>query len=392
MTVALLFLGQLTIQANAFLPYLSKNGYDVTALNTAPWYSPKKIEGTNIPVYNLYEGSKISSKLKGQLDWFAKAGIYSVAKKLKLKNHRLKQIIDEADIDIIYGSWGSLSLPEIGMAQEFHVPTVYEFLTYPTTNIITSQKFENFFNRGIVNNLEGRVLSTKRMLSYMKKEFGLHNGENLVFMECYPEKFFFRKKLPLLSTLDGQPHVVFIGMDVGDILPQIEAVASKRIHVHMCNPNQTGWNITPSDEGLNLNDEYINSRFIHFFNRFTYEEIADGTFATFLTQFDACLVTYNFWNASGISRYNNSIPSRFSIGILAGIPIVIPKGYMNGCEEIIDEYQIGFEYETYSDLNQKIRNKNMLNYYQNRASENSKVFSLEKNFLKIADFLKRIIG
>jgi hypothetical protein len=131
--------------------------------------------------------------------------------------------------------------------------------------------------------------------------------------------------------------------------------------------------------------------FIHSFNKFTYREIADGTFATFLTQFDACLVTYNFWGASGLSRFNNGIPSRFSIALLAGIPIVIPEGYLKGCEEIINKYQIGFEYKNYADLINKLSNESVLNYYQNNAIENTKLFSLENNFMKMDEFLKRVI-
>jgi hypothetical protein len=390
MTIALLFLGQLTIQAQAFLPYLSEHGYEVTAINTAHWSVPRKIDETNIPVYNLYEDSKFRAMFKGRLDWFRKATLYSVAKNLNLKHDRLRQIIDKTGIELIYGSWGSLSLPEISMAQEFHVPTVYEFLTYPTNSSRLAQKIENFFNRRIVNNLDGRVLSTQRMLYYMRNVFGIHRGENLVFMECYPEKFYYRKRLPLLSAFDGQPHLVFIGMDVCDILPQIEEVASRKIHVHVCNVNQAGWHAN-AQEGLSGKYAFKNLGFIHSFNRVTYREIADGTFATFLTQFDACLVTYNFWGASGLSRFNNSIPSRFSIALLAGIPIVIPKGYLKGCEEVINKCQIGFEYENYANLSNKLSNESMLNYYQNNAIKNSKLFSLENNFMKMDKFLKRII-
>jgi hypothetical protein len=228
------------------------------------------------------------------------------------------------------------------------------------------------------------------MYYYMRNVFGIHRGENLIFMECYPEKFYYRERLPLLSAFDGQPHIVFIGMDVCEILPQIEEVASRKIHFHMCNLNQAGWHAN-AQEGLNGKYVFKNLDFIHPFNRFTYREIADGNFATFLTQFDACLVTYNFWRTSGLSRFYNSIPSRFSIALLAGIPIVIPKGYLKGCEEIINKYQIGFEYENYADLENKLSNESVLNYYQNNAVKNSKLFSLENNFIKMDKFLKRII-
>jgi len=391
MTIALLFLGQLTIQAQAFLTYLSEHGYEVTAINTTHWSFPRKIDETNIPVYNLYEDSKIRAMFEGRLDWFRKATLYSIARNLNLKCDKFSQITDRAGIELIYGSWGSLSLPEISMAQEFHVPTVYEFLTYPTSSIGVAQEIENFFNRRTVNSLDGRVLSTQRMLHYMRNVFDMRRGENLVFMECYPEKFYYRKRLPLLSSLDGQPHLVFIGMDVYDILPQVEKVASKKIHVHMCNLSQAGWH-TNAQEGSNGEYASKNLGFVHSFNRFTYREIADGSFATFLTQFDACWVTYNFLGISGLSRFNNSIPSRFSIALLAGIPIVIPQGYLEGCEEIIKRYQIGFAYDNYSNLNNKLDNESMLSNYQNNAIKNPNLFSLENNFMKMDKFLKGIIG
>jgi hypothetical protein len=390
MTIALLFLGQLTIQAQAFIPYLSKNGYEVTVINTAYWSAAGRIDETSIPVVNLYEDCKILPMIKGPLEWFRKAALYSVARNLNLKHTRLKQIIEKRGVELIYGSWGSLSLPEIGMTQEFHVPTVYEFLTYPTTSIKVSQKIENFFNKRIVNNLNGRVLSTQSMLYYMRNVFGIHRGENLILMECYPEKFYFRKRLPLLSAFDNQPHIVFIGMDVFDVLPQIEEMVSRKIHVHLCNLSQAGWE---GNVHKDLYGKYThkNSDFIHQFDRFTYREIADGSFATFLTQFDACLVTYNFWGASGLSRFNNSIPSRFSIALLAGIPIVIPRGYMKGCEEVVSQYQIGFAYDSYTDLRNKLTNENVLRHYQNVTIKNSKFFSLENNFAKMDNFLRRII-
>jgi len=391
MKVSLLFLGQLTIQARAFLSYLSEHGYEVTAISTSQWSSSKKIADTNIPVYSLYDDSKIRAILKGPLELYEKAAFYNIARNLNLKNDKLKRIIDKACIDIIYGSWGSQSLPEIGMAQELQVPTVYEFLTYPTSSNRLAEKIENFFNRRTVNDLDGRVFSTQRMSYYMRNAFGVLRGENLIFTECYPEKFYYRKRLPLLSGFDGQPHIVFIGMDVCDILPQIEELASRKIHVHMCDANQAGWNARARTHASRMYASKNRPSFVHPFNKFTFGEIADGTLATFLTQFDACLVTYNFWASSSLSRFANSIPSRFSIALLAGIPIIVPSGYLKGCEEIIEKHQIGFACKSYADLRNKLGNESMLNYYQNNAIKNSKFFSLENNFTKMDKFLKRII-
>jgi hypothetical protein len=391
MTVALLFLGHFSRQAEAFIPYLAEHGYEVTVINTEHLLSFETVRGTNIPVINLYEESKIRALSKSQAWRLAKAAVYNAAKNLELKQSKLKRIIETRGIELIYGGWGSFGLPEFGFAQEFNLPTVYEFLTYPCGSTLLSQRIENFFNRQIINELDGRVFSTQRMHRYMKNEFDIDSGKNLVFMECYPEKFFYRKRLPLLSSFDGQPHIVFVGMRARyEILTQIEEIASRKIHVHICDLNQDLPEAN-TKEKLTYNNAFKNSDFIHTFDMFTYREIADGTFATFLTQFDAVLVTYNFWRASGLDKFDNSIPSRFSSALLGGIPIIVPKGYLKGCEEVLDKYQIGFTYENYDALKNKLSNKSYLSYYQDNAVEKAKSFSLEANFPRMDKFLKQMI-
>ncbi|MCW4003157.1 MAG: hypothetical protein NWE95_04500 [Candidatus Bathyarchaeota archaeon] len=391
--VSLLFLGQLTIQANALLPYLSRHGYQVTAINTSKWASPEKIADSNISVFNLYSNS-IGKILLGKPESYRKIAFYKFVKNLNLKNDLSGSFVNAAKADLVYASWGSLSLPEVGLLQRYQTPIVYEFLTYPTVRTGWAEKTENFFSRHIINSLDGRIFSTKRMAAYFSNKFGLNNGKNLVFMECYPKKYYYQKRLPLLSEIDGQPHIVFIGMDVDDILPEIERVSKNKIHVHFCDLKQAGWPQGKSERAYNSSlyvNGSLNKNYVHTFNRFSNDEISDGTFATFLTQFDACLVTYDFWRGSSLNRFSNSIPSRFSIALLAGIPIIIPGGYLKGCEDIIKEHRIGFTYRNYSDLKNKLFNRNLLSEYQINAINNRSVFSLENNFSQLDNFLKNLI-
>jgi hypothetical protein len=118
------------------------------------------------------------------------------------------------------------------------------------------------------------------MLGYMKNVFDIRHGKNLVFAECYPESFFYKKRLPRLSERDGQPHLIFIGMDVLDIFSQIKEIIRRKIHVHVCD----------TEEASRLK---YKTGFLHTFRKFDYNQLFDGTFATFMTQFDACLVTYS---------------------------------------------------------------------------------------------------
>src|SRR5208283_3972769 len=144
MPIRLLFIGHLTFAARSFLPYLSEHGYDVTVINTKERVSADRVYGTNIPVYNLYDESKIYALFEGSLMWYRKAIVYGVEKNLGLKRDRLSRFIAKMEPDLIYGNWGSHGLPEIGEAQIFNTPVVYEFLTYPCRNSRLGQKVENF--------------------------------------------------------------------------------------------------------------------------------------------------------------------------------------------------------------------------------------------------------
>jgi hypothetical protein len=377
-TVKLLFIGELDVHQTAFLPFLNDHGYEITVVNTSHWKFPGKVLGTAIPIHNLYEHSKMRFLFDGRMGWFRKAAFYSLAKRLKFTNCKIKPIIKQAGIDLIYGSWGSHSLPEIRSVQDFNVPTIYEFLTYPTNIVTLAEKAENTLNRHTINRLNGRVLATHRMLNYLKIIFGISHGKNLVFTECYSKHSFYKTRLARLSENADGSHVIFTGFNVHEVLPQLETIMKKGIHVHVCETKGTKQML----KGLKFN------RFCHTFKKFDCTNLLDGTFATFMTQFDACLVTYDFRKVSTLNRFFNGVPNRFSLALTAGIPIIMPKGYLKGCEDIITRHQIGFTYVGYDDLKGKLNQIKLMDNYRHNAIAKSKLFTLEHNFEKIDGFLK----
>jgi len=374
----LLFSGELDIHASALLPFLRRHGYKVTLINTSHWFFVQKID--DIPVHNLYYKNEIRFLFLGRhprahIEWLRKAMLYGLAGKTRLTYNIIKQTIKREGIEVIYGSWGSPSLPELRLLQKFHIPIVYEFLSYPTSISSFAVKLENTFNRGIINSLNGRVFATQRMLDYMANTFGIYHGRNMVFMECYSEKFFYRRRLPRLSESDGQPHLIFIGLDACDVIPQINEIIRRKIHVHLC-------------DGEGLVQRLCTPKFrnfVHTFNKVDYRILS-----TFMTQFDGCLITYNFLKASTLDRFYNSVPNRFSLALTAGIPMIMPRGYLKGCEEIVNEHQIGFAYIGYDDLKNKLSDEALMDYYRRNAVDKSKDFTLENNFEKFDEFLKHI--
>lgn len=385
MSIHLLFIGDLFIHEQDFLRFLNSHGYKVTVVNTSYWDLPKKVRGTEIEVENLYETSGIARKVfrRNSLGWFTKAGAYNLFGSTKLFNDKIKKIIRQADTDIIYGSWGSTSLPEMQTVKRLKLPAVYEFLSYPTYERLFAEKVENAFNYHVICNLDGRILPTEQMLNYLKNNFKIRSGKNIVFPELYSHQCYYQKRLPCLSDSDSEPHIVFIGKLLygSDISSQFEEILRRHIHIHICET---------SDYTQVLLDSK-HSGFFHTFREFDIPELLDGSFATFLTQFDACLVTYNSNKATTMSRLHNSVPNRFSFALTAGIPIIMPKGYLLGCEEIVSKNQVGFTYGNYDDMRDKLSNIDLMEYYRIKAIKNRNVLSLENNFAKIDAFLMNCI-
>lgn len=187
--------------------------------------------------------------------------------------------------------------------------------------------------------------------------------------------------LKRLSGNDGEPHIVFIGTpnireSWNNVESQIQEITKRKIHVHIAK--------TP----------YIQKRnsFLHFFSKFEEIDLITGSFADFLTQFDAGLVLYNFNKNAKIEkdRFNNVIPNRFLFNLTAGIPIFLPKGQLPSCEKIIEESRIGLIYANLDELEQKLKCFDFMQNLRKNVVSKCFDFTYENNFSKIDNFIRKI--
>ena len=79
------------------------------------------------------------------------------------------------------------------------------------------------------------------------------------------------------------------------------------------------------------------------FEPFGAEALASGVLAAFVTQFDACLVTYSGGTVAPI-RFNTSLLSRFLIALIAGVPVLLPEGRFAAMEAFVEKQGVGFLY------------------------------------------------
>ena len=374
----ILYLGSLTSYVTQNdVDIFTSMGHHVTILNPYPISGDPEsglIEFKNI--VNIYDQKRLSTLYTGIGGTFTSVLLSA----LRHNMDALKEVIKDRQIDLIYATWGANMIPVVKTVQKakLKVPIIYNFLSYPQNVYGWKVFLENWYCQRPIKNLDGRIHATKNMYSYMSHHFSLgEHGLDIVMTPFFGKKYFYRTRLPLLSENDGVPHLVFIGpisLPWDDVRQEIFKITREKIHFHMA---QTSVHMKVNP-------------YLHFFQYFPLQRLIDGTLATFMTQFDACIVLFNFKVCSCMDRFHNSFPSRFLFALNAGIPIVMPRGYLPACEEFVNEYQIGFAYRNLTQLKKTLNDDDLMQRYRRNAINKTADFTYEKNFHKLDELIKAI--
>lgn len=385
----LLFVGELFTPQLALLPYLSEHGYEVYIINLSSWFFPKTLY--RIPVRNLYQEGTLGDVIRGrpslvsfhyseQIRLMEKAFLFGMGRFRDKLKEAVRTLVPQGQIDLIYGSWGSIGLQESWALRSIGLPYAYEFLTYPMFSRPSTVLLENAVNSRPIRALRGRILSTQNMQQYMKDTFGLGKAGSIVFSECYPQSFHYRKRLPLLSNLDGKPHIVYVAKyDANEILHFLQELSRSGVHIHV-------YDRTGVIRRLQGRREFEN---VHLYEWFSYKRLSDGQFATFLTQFDACLVTYPFRGVQSFQRFENSLPNRFTIALTSGIPLAV-AGSLKGCGDFVCRKGIGFTFNATIELASKLHDTEFLGRLRVSAERFADSFTLENKFAELDNFLRQV--
>jgi glycosyltransferase involved in cell wall biosynthesis len=357
---------------------LTTTGYNVTLLTFAP--IPNNPRTGLVEVENLVSlCDRTVSSLWNLIGGTLTSILLDV---LNYKVGIIEKIIRDLKIDLIYATWGSNMIPLVKIIQraKMKIPIIYNFLSYPQNVYRWKVFLENWYCRKPIERLDGRIHASQNMYQYMSKRFDLKkHGLDIIVTPFFSEKCHYRKRLPLLSEKDGEPHLVYIGpltssRNWDDIRQEIYEIANEKIHIHLAE----------TDVPLRK------SPYIHFFPYFPLSRLIDGSLATYMTQFDACIVLFNFKACSCLDRFYTSFPSRFLFALNAGIPIVMPKGYLHLCERFINEHQIGFTYRKTIELKEALSNFDLMQKYRRNAMTKSSDFKYEKEFRKIDKLMKAL--
>jgi len=332
------------------IPSLLECNFEPIVVNTDPvrFFDKVPVLSFDIPVaLNLYQGLKIP-KLR-VLRYFFIASAAS-AKWVSI-TPPIANLIKTNDLDFIFANWGTGVLPEVSivksMPESKNLPLILNMETFPTAySSGLRQILENNIMRKTLSYLDALIVPTPEMLNLL---FDLSPTikEKTIYKRpmYYPSEFAPREILPLLSKVDGKPHIVFMGQfdrkySLNDVRNEIISLAKEGIIVHCSNTAR------------------INHENVVPFKHFNGALFTPGVLTSFMTQFDACLVAYNFKENSNLVRFQTSFPARFLIALVAGIPVILPRGKFEAMENFVKREGIGYAFEDSRDAYLTLANQN----------------------------------
>jgi hypothetical protein len=300
--------------------------------------------------------------------------------------HRiLSRLRHHTKFDVIIGTWGVPVLPSMLAVQRMFPESacIFNVLSIPELPIEgTSRRarawrlyrrvYDAFEHSAYVRMLaecDVRVHCSKIMRRFMKGRGMLRGpGIDVVDLERFPRVFFPSERLHKRSDGDGAPHVIhlgatnFSGHDIDDLSRQLERLADAGVHVHFSSKD---------------NFQSVRSNFYHTFPPFPTDEIGSAL-ASYSTQFDAAIILYNI--DKPYDRFTNALPTRFLFALTIGIPIAIPAGLFQSCEEYVTRHDIGIIYKNEVQLANMLRDRALMHRVSARALKHSQDKSVEDAF------------
>jgi hypothetical protein len=297
----------------------------------------------------------------------------------RAQEQRLRRWLDALDVDVAFSHWGTVALPAVACLKRARpsLPVVHEFLSYPTDWFGAAEKVNGFY-RSLIEGLAGRIYCSDAMRAYFTQRFEPGVSLETVRRSRYPRRAFPREWCPRPRATD-RPRVVCLAThdyyrrpgDVNDVLPRLRRIADAGIEVHALRP--------PGDAESRAR--------LRWFDRM---DPTDGALATFATQFDACLVTYNLDDPRlDRTQFQTSMPERFLYALVLGIPLVLPTGDLLSCETLVLKNEIGLTFRTEGELADRLRDTDLMERLRQNAQVFSRVQALEDDLPDLLEFLRR---
>lgn len=353
-------------------------GIDTVIVNTHPerFFATVPALAANIPVaLNLYQGVTVP-KLR-LTRYLLLANAYALGFSLP---HRLRALIQRHRPNFVFAHWGVGVLPEVALAKSVapELPVVLNMETFPTAaQSGLREGLELKIFKRMHWAIDGLIIPTLEMANIvLNLAPSLKKKPRWVSPFYYPREFAPYARLPKLRDKGSRPHVVFMGQfdlqyTINNVHQEILSLADIGIVVHCA--------ATADLEHPNVVQ----------FEPFDGQKLTSGVLTTFMTQFDACLVTYAMPKRTPM-RFSTSLPSRFLIALAAGIPILLPRGRFSAMERFVKEQSIGFVYRDPFEAYKFLTSTNDLSRVEAVSRAKAGQFIIRKN--ELLTFIKEVLS
>ncbi|MEM7557380.1 MAG: hypothetical protein AAF378_25495 [Cyanobacteria bacterium P01_A01_bin.84] len=290
--------------------------------------------------------------------------------------------------DIIFSWEGALILEPLQKVSSYF-PTakvVHCVNTYPNAISNLSEVRMNSRYRKANSLISGYIFYSETQQNLFSQKIpSASNKPYIAMIEPFFDRAFSSKKIadanvPRLERFDKNPHIIFTGR--GNYLWSkpwtrfrrdalglfLSKLAKRGIHIFLSSQADT--------KGLPNLHKYPN---------FSNEDIFEGRFSQYISQFDAHLVMYNEYNNIMRRWTSSGLSTRFAYSLTATAPIAVTKT-SKFVEELWKDTPFGFTFTNTEDLAQSLYDKQYLTLLSHNMEKIHRSYSFESQSKRIAEF------
>ncbi|WP_193194335.1 hypothetical protein [Nostoc sp. MG11] len=301
--------------------------------------------------------------------------------------------------DILFSWEGALILKPLQMVKTIYpmAKIVHCVNTYPNAvNKLTEIRM-NWRYRNVNSLIDSYIFysHTQRNM-FVKNIPNTENKPYLVMVEPFFEKAYSSNtniksnNIPQLHRFDDNPHVVFTGR-ASELWHKNFYLGFK---VHSCRDALGSFFQELAKQGIHIflpsQADTKNIPNLHLYPDFSNDEIFEGQFAEYISQFDAHLVMYNEYNSTMRNWVTSGLSTRFASSLTSTTPLAVTKT-SKFVEEHWKDKPFGFTFSDVEDLAKSLRNKQMLASLRLNMEKVHTSYSFESQSKNVTQFLNEVL-
>jgi glycosyltransferase involved in cell wall biosynthesis len=293
--------------------------------------------------------------------------------------------------DLIYGL---MSTPSIEIAHRVRkrfpsIPFVWHFKEGPSFCLSRDKKrWDKLID--LYRSADGAIFLHEEAKMFYECFMPEDRNERPVLLfdgEYAPLHYFTDDFSPKLSSVDGEPHTVVIGRDIGLEPEDVLEIVSNKVHVHYhCHIS----NFYMQRKLVQLQKSYPDYVHVHpFINSKDWVRVFSQYDAGWLHQFRS----YNNGLPFNVGWDDLNPPARIGPLVASGLPLIMRnnRGHAVAMQSMAEKREIGIFYDTYEDLAAQLYDHAGLKRLGDQVMKQRESFSFDYHVPRLISFFKEVV-